>query len=295
MTGLRLLTALLLAASFVLIGPSPVRAADDDAATTIVPSRAPAEKSPSLVRNKYFLKKGRVEFTPRFGYISNNALNDEFTAGLGVTYHLSERLGIEASFDYGVIGGTQNTKQLAIAVLRLLDSSFRLESVDPAAFVSVSAIWSPMYGKINPFSSAVINLDFFFIFGLGYGNEHVEMLSYFNDGVSEQAQLAQQSQINHLFMMNFGFGAKVFVTKWMSLRLDGRLYLTWDNVLNYDEDQAAATNRELGSLANRLTCDDASIPANEKACKTVFPTTLVLSAGVSFWTPQQARHRAARK
>jgi outer membrane beta-barrel protein len=294
MSGHRLLTALLLAASFVLIGPTHARA-DDEAATTIVPTRAPTEKFPSLVRNKYFLKKGRAEFTPRFGYISNNALNDEFTAGLAVTYHLSERLGIEAAFDYGVLGGTKNTKQLAIAVLRLLDTSFRLESVDPAVFVSVSAIWSPMYGKINPFASAVINLDFFFIFGIGYGNEHVEMLSYFNDGVEETAELAQAAQLNHLFMINFGFGTKVFVTKWMSLRLDGRIYLTTDQVLNYDDDQGAATNRELGNLANRITCDDASIPANEKACKTVFPATLVLSAGVSFWTPQQARHRASRK
>lgn len=295
MTGLRLLTALLLAASFVLIGPAHVSAADDEAASTIVPTRAPAEKFPSLVRDKFFLKTGRVEITPRFGYISNNALNDEFTAGIGVTFHLSERIGIEGAFDYGVLGGTQNTKQLAVAVLRLLDNNFRLESVDPAAFASVSAIWSPMYGKINPFSSAVINLDFFFIFGLGYGNENIEMLSYYNDGVSERAELAQEAQLNHLFMLNFGFGAKVFMNKWLSLRLDGRLYLTWDSVLNYDEDLAAATNRNLGPLANRLTCDDASIDANQKACKTVFPTTFVLSAGISFWTPNKATRRSARK
>jgi len=292
MTGPRLLTALLLAASFVLTGPSPARA-DDEGTTTVVPTRAPAEKFPSLVRNKYFLKKGRAEFTPRFGYISNNALNDEFTAGLAITYHLSERIGIEAAFDYGVLGGAANTKQLALAVLRLLDRSFRLESVDPAMFVSVSAIWSPMYGKINPFSSAVINLDFFFIFGVGYGNEHIEMLGLSTDEFgAEQAQLAQ-TEINHLFMVNFGFGAKVFVTKWMSLRLDGRLYLTADSILNYDDGPEA--NSGLDDLANRLTCDDTNIPASARACKTVFPTTLVLSAGVSFWTPQQARHRARRK
>jgi len=280
-----------LALTFLLGTPTLAAAAesDDSGASSIVSSRAPKEKRPLLVRNKFFYKRGRFEITPRFGYVSNNALNSEMMLGAAFTYHFSDRLGIEVAGDYAFLGGTANTKQLAIAVLRLLDANFRLESVDPGAFVSVSAIWYPMYGKINPFSMAVINLDFFFVLGIGYGNETIEMLSYVTDGTSESAALAT-NDVNHLLQFNFGFGAKIFLTKWLSLRLDGRLYLTWDNVLNFDEESAAATNRNLGALANRLTCDDPTI--EEKSCKIVFPTTVVLSAGVGFWMPGD---KAARR
>jgi len=262
-------------------GPTTANAAGDD--DQIVPTRSPVDKRPTLVRNKFFYKKGRFELTPQFGYISNNALNDEVMAGLAATYHITDKFGVELNGNYAFLGGEGNTKQLAIAVLRLLDRSLRLESVDPATFITVSAVLSPMYGKLNPFGLAVVNLDFFFVAGLGYGNEHIEMLNYaVDDAQREVAQLAVDRQINHMFLAHFGFGAKFFITKWLSLRLDARWYLTVDQVLNFDEDTAAQTNRNLGPLANRLSCDDASVDA---ACKTVFPSSFVLGAGVSFWLP----------
>jgi len=274
-----LICSLVVGALAFASAPATASAADDD---TIVPTRSPVDKRPTLVRNKFFYKKGRVELSPQFGYISNNALNDEIMVGLGATYHITDKFGVELSGNYALLGGEANTKQLAIAVLRLLDRSLRLESVDPAAFVTVSAVLSPMYGKLNPFGLAVVNLDFFFVAGVGYGNEHVEMLNYAVDETgSEIAQLAIDKQINHNFLIHFGFGAKFFLARWLSLRLDARWYLTVDKVLNFDEDQAAATNRNLGPLANRLSCDDGS----EAACKTVFPSNFVLGAGLSFWLP----------
>jgi outer membrane beta-barrel protein len=309
-TRLRALIASLLALCFLAGTPTLAHAQEDDdgpSGATIVRTRAPKDKRPQLVRNKFFIKKSRIEIAPRFGYISNNALNSEVMLGLGVTYHFTERLGLEVAGDFAFLSGTSNTKSLAIAVLRLLDPSFRLESVDPTAFVTASAIWYPMYGKINPFATAVINLDFFFVFGVGWGMEQVEMLAYepqescADPGESsgctpgtEGRSLGQAPQANHLLVFNFGFGAKVYLAKSVSLRLDGRLYITWDSILNFDEDQAAATNRNLVALANRLTCDDPAI--TEKACKVVFPTSLVLSAGLGFWAPGDAvARRAAEK
>ncbi len=280
---------------------------DDSSGTTIVRTRAPEPKRPTKVRNKFFIKAKRFEITPRFGYISNNALNSEMMLGLGLTYHINERVGVEVAADYAFLGGTGNTKNLALAVLRLLDASFRLESVDPGLFAMASLVWYPMYGKINPFSSAVINLDFFFVLGLGYGNEQIEMLAHeiqescADPGetigctpLSEGQSLGAEPQLNHLFMFNFGFGAKVYLAKMVSLRLDGRLYLTWDQVLDFDSEEAAAQNRNLGALANRLTCHDQNAGA---ACKTVFPTSFVLSAGLSFWVPgdKAARRNAGER
>ena len=275
-----LLTCLAVALS-LFVAPAAAHAEDDD----VVATRAPSERREALVRNKFFYKRGRFEITPQFGYISSSPLNNEVLAGLSLTYHLSDNFGVELNGSYALLGGQQNTKQLAIAVLRLLDTSLRLESVDPGAFVTLSAVLSPMYGKLNPFGLAVINLDFFFLAGIGYGNEQVEMLNYTVDEFNrEGAALAVDPITNHLFMFHFGFGAKIFVSKWFSLRLDGRLYLTWDQVLSYDDDTAAATNRNIDAVqANRLACHSNS--GIEAACKTVFPTTLVLGVGGSFWLP----------
>jgi len=275
-----LLTCLAVTLS-LLIAPQSARAADDD----VVGTRAPSDKRSTMVHNKFFYKRGRFEITPQFGYVGSSPLNNEVMAGLALTYHVTDKFGVELNGNYAFLGGQANTKQLAIAVLRLLDSSLRLESVDPGAFVTLSAVISPMYGKLNPFGLAVINLDFFFVAGVGYGNENIEMLNYtVNEFNQEGAALAVDPQINHMFLLHFGFGAKVFVSRWFSLRLDARLYLTWDRVLSYDDDESAATNRNLDAVsANRLACHSGS--GLNAACKTVFPTTLVLGVGGSFWVP----------
>ncbi|MCO4768810.1 MAG: outer membrane beta-barrel domain-containing protein [Deltaproteobacteria bacterium] len=275
-----LLTCLAVALS-LLGAPTAAQAADDD----VVATRAPTDKRQTLVRNKFFYKRGRFEITPQFGYISSSPLNNEVLAGLSLTYHVTDKFGVELNGSYAFLGGQANTKQLAIAVLRLLDTSLRLESVDPGAFVSLSAVFSPMYGKLNPFGLAVINLDFFFVAGVGYGNEQIEMLNYTVDEFNrEGAALAVDPVTNHMLMFHLGFGAKIFVSKWFSLKLEGRLYLTWDEVLSYDDDASAAANRNLDALeSNRLACHDSSNTG--AVCKTVFPTTLVLGVGGSFWLP----------
>jgi outer membrane beta-barrel protein len=310
---LPLLAALALGAALLVPPPAFAQADDDSGTATIVRTRAPITKRQPLVRNKYFVKARRLEITPRFGYISNNALNSEILLGLGLTYHFSERIGIEVAGDYAPLGGTSNTKNLALAVLRLLDASFRLESVDPGLFTTVSLIWYPMYGKLNPFAIAVINLDFFFQFGIGYGNEQIEMLAHepveqcMDPGENpslgcdfgfEGQSLGVEPRINHLFLLNFGFGAKIYLAKMLSLRLDARLYVTTDAVLDFDTEEAAAQNRGLGQLANRLDCNIDPQTGDQfkadAACKTVFPTSFVLSVGMSFWVPgDKAARRSA--
>jgi outer membrane beta-barrel protein len=269
----------------------------DDDGGNIVATRAPKPKRESQVRAKFFTKAKRVEITPQFGFISNNALNNEVMAGLAVTGHFSDRIGLEIAGNYALLGGTANTKNLAIAVMRVIpDASFKLESVDPGLFLTTSLLWSPMYGKINPAGMAVINLDFFFAFGLGYGNESIEMLSCpAGCPGRSQVQMAQK-YLNHLFLLDFGFGARVFASKGFSLKLDARLYVTTDRILDYETPEKRAMNDNLGDLANRTDCDAKAghTQGEDIFCKTVFPSTLVLGVGGSFWAPGDKAARAAR-
>lgn len=291
--------------SLLMAVPVAVHAQDEEDSEdngSIVPSRAPTDKRELKVRNKFFIKGKRLEITPQIGIITNNPLNDEVTFGAAVTYHFNERFGLEFNGSYAALGGTGNTKSLSTAVLSLLPQQDRLESIDPAAFLTLSAVWTPMYGKINPFGLAVINLDFFFYAGLGYGNEFVEMLNCPNCNVGDptvaisNAESGPNGQLNHLFLINFGFGVNVFVTKWLSLRVDLRVLLTYDEVLNFDDDQARETNRNLAGgaypLLNRLDCHPDGTPA---VCKADFPSTFILNIGGSFWVPGDRAVRSKQK
>jgi outer membrane beta-barrel protein len=287
----RTLVGVLLAAG--LVGSSQARAAGDEPApaadgergsSTVVASRVPKLR-PLKVRNKFFLKTSRLEITPQIGYITTNALNDEMLVGAAVTYHFDERAGFEVMGSYGVLGGTNNTKDLALAVLRLKSDDYRLESVDPGLFLTGSLVWTPMYGKINPFGLAVINLDFYFVLGLGYGLETVEMLKYeeFDEFGRESASLATEAQPNHLFLIDVGFGAEIYASRSFSLRLEGRVYLTFDQILDPTTDLARARMNAIGPLVNRLSCDTEPDPG--EFCRTAVPATLALSVGGSFWVP----------
>ncbi len=301
----RLSTVAALIIALLFSTPAASFAQDDggDDAGEIVPTRAPEEKRAVKVRNKFFIKRNRLEITPQVGIVTNNPLNDEVTFGAALTYHFTERFGIEFNGSYAALGGSANTKNLSTAVLSLLPPQDRLESIDPAALLTLSAVWTPMYGKINPFGMAVINLDFFFLFGLGYGNEFVEMLSCpdcarGNPAVEvANAFDSPNGELNHLFMLNFGLGVNVFVTKWLSLRVDMRVLLTYDQVLNYDDDSAREANRNLASpqggnpLLNRISCH-----TNDQAvCKADFPSTFIINIGGSFWVPGDRAVRSKSK
>ena len=301
----RLSTIAAFALALLLFIPCASHAQDDgdDDGGEIVATRAPADKRPVKVRNKFFVKAKRLEITPQIGIITNNPLNDEVTFGAALTYHFTERFGVEFNGSYAALGGAANTKNLSTAVLSLLPPQDRLESIDPATFLTFSAVWTPMYGKINPFGMAVINLDFFFLFGLGYGNEFVEMLSCpecarGNPAVEvANAFDSSMGELNHLFLINFGLGVNVFVTKWLSLRVDLRVLLSYDQVLNYDDDSAREANRNLASpqggnpLLNRISCH-----SNDQAvCKADFPSTFIINIGGSFWVPGDRAVRSKSK
>ena len=64
------------------------------------------------------------------------------------------------------------------AAVTAANDDFRLEATDPGLFATLNLMWSPLYGKINPFGMAVVNLDLYFSIGGGYGFEQVELLQF---------------------------------------------------------------------------------------------------------------------
>lgn len=294
-----LLLALLVAVFVPVISANGASGDDDDGGTTtVVESRGPLD-SGLKVRSKFFRKKGRVEFTPNFGYITNNEFNQDFTGGLDVSFHLSERFAIEIGGAYAFLGGS-NQKDLSLAVLKLTEE-YLLEATDPGAFIHGGILWSPMYGKINPMGLAVINLDFFFALGLGYLYEEVEMLTVdwredspnFGKSIVATPDLPDWQAVldgpatfqNHLFAVHLGFGVKIFASRGFSLRIDGRFYLAPDRILDFKDPDAAQDNQLLISgekpELNRLDCHGSSA-----ACVLTLNSSFVVSVGGSIWVPK---------
>ena len=287
--GSMLLAVLVTLALGVTSADGAQRDDDDDGGTTIVESRGPSD-SGLKVRNKFFRKRGRVEFTPNFGYITNNEFNTDVLGGLDVAFHISERFAIEIGGSYAFLGGS-NQKDLSLAVLKLTEE-YLLEATDPGAFIHAGVLWSPMYGKINPMGIAVINLDFFFALGLGYYYEEVEMLTVDYDpetgtGTSVIAHDGKARYKNHLPALHLGIGMKIFAGRGFSLRLDGRFYMSFDSILDFKDPEAAETNQSLISGSNpipelnRLDCH-----GSDAACVLTLNSTFVVSLGGSIWVPK---------
>ena len=286
-----LLLALMVTLSFVVTNAHGASGDDDDeGGTTIVTTRGPEDRG-LKVRNKFFHKRGRLEITPTFGFISNNEFNTDMTGGVDFAIHLTERFAIEFGGKYAFLGGS-NQKDLSLAVLKLTEEYF-LEATEPGAFVHAGILWSPMYGKINPMGLAVINLDFFFALGFAYVYEEVELLQInWDTGSSEVAfddnKGVPASYQNHLPALHLGFGMKIFATRGFSLRLDGRFYLSPDKILDFSNAGNADTNQTLigGSnpnpYLNRLDCDNNS----GAACVLTMNTTFLVSIGGSIWVPK---------
>ncbi len=285
----------------LMFSSTTARAADDGSdddgggedSGTIVSTRAPKEKSPLKVRNKFFSKARRLEIAPFFGLITNNAFNQDLVGGMALAYHFNERFALEVQGQYGFLSGHKNQKGLAVAVLQLLqrDQGFLLEATDPGLAASLNLLWSPMYGKINPMGIAVINLDFFFLLGVGYISESVEMARLATaeemaaEGDSNPIRI-QSATNNGLLSVNLGLGIKIFVSRSFALRLDGRFYLSLDKTLDYSNADNAASNHRLDpEFANRLSCDG-DTGQSVARCTTTLQNSFVLTVGGSIFVPK---------
>lgn len=274
-----LLLTLLMASSLIVEpawGAKDDAGDDEDSGTTIVMSRAPT-RAGLKVRSKFFSKKGRVEITPNVGFVTNNPYNTDITGGLDVAIHISERFAIEVGGMYAFLGAT-NQKDLAAAVTSLTDPKL-LEATEPGAFAHVGVLWSPMYGKINPMGVAVISLDFFIAAGIGYAYEEIELLQI-DDSYTKAVRV--DNFANHLVPFHLGFGMKIFASRGFSIRIDGRFYLSIDQILDFKNPQSAQDNRTLPDDANRLLCgQDPSA-----RCVTNLNNTFIVSLGGSIWAPK---------
>ena len=273
----------------------------------VVGTRAP-DRTGAPVLNKFFVKNKRLEIdVPIIGYLGSNPFIDDLHLGMGLAYHFNERLALEVAASYGIMGlvsGENNFKKIVDAAVGLVNDTadiFRLETSDPELQASVSVLWSPMYGKLNPFGLAVINLDFYFFGGVGAVTDRVKLarldLAKAGElGILEAVHDPEQGGIRPSFMVNIGAGLKIYVTRSFALRVDARFYLTAPRVPDYRDESNRSINQQFegaeGRPPNRIDCSGNTSVA-PAACVTTLNSTFIISVSPSFWVPKAPERQKA--
>ncbi len=250
----------------------------------LAPPALADEPGPDALHDRWIRRAGSVELSPRLSPFGSTRFNEDFVVGLTGDVWLTEWLGIEANVSLFPLGGPDhhNETGLSLAILRLLASDFRLEAVERHAAWTLSVALLPLWGHLAPPLAPPAGVDLLVALGAGVELDAIELLAHDGVvGIDEHADRTSAEPWVHP-VLNLVVGSRLWLSRHLALRVEGRLLGGPVTVLDFSEDRAAATNRELGPTATRLTCDDDSVPDAAKACTTAWEGSFTVELGLDF-------------
>jgi outer membrane beta-barrel protein len=153
------------------------------------------------VHQRLFIKAGRHELSASGGLYAADLLSSTYVLQGAYTFHITESLGIEASFGY-----SRANSELVRIVER--EGGASLIRTDTPVYVYLGhVLWSLAYGKVRWFSGGISRFDFYFALG---------------GGVTD-------NQTARGLTLSAGFGLKFYLSSWFAIRLDVR-----DNVMQQE-------------------------------------------------------------
>jgi outer membrane beta-barrel protein len=241
-----------------LLASPAARAADSPGAVALEDYSA-GKRPPKAIENRYFLKEGRFELAPHFGYVPNNPMAVRYVVGGFLTYHLNETISFGADVAYSPDLGEKDLKGL---VSVLLDRAFNaasngssdfqqpLDKVTLAADFGVN--WAPIYGKINLLGETVVNFDFYLFAGAGSFTKtnYIAVYDASTAASGDVVALEPAAEPNETkFGPVIGLGQNYFITQSLALKLDARSAFYVDQKPQYDPDVPVTEQR----LVNNFT------------------------------------------
>ena len=152
-----------------------------------------------------FIKSLRHEVFIFGGVYANDIMGSAPLAGISYSFHLNEDFAMEVSFSY-----TRFSSTLTKPVENYTGYTI-LESHDAKIYAG-DLVWHPIHGKMMFLRSFIPHFDVYFSAGAG----------------------VTDSRISKGLTYNFGMGAKVFLTSWLSVRMDVRDHVYIQEVLSSD-------------------------------------------------------------
>jgi outer membrane beta-barrel protein len=152
-----------------------------------------------------FTKAGRHEISLFGGYYVSDLFDGTYLLGGAYTYHLTEDVGVEATFGYSRVRSSVASKLEADHAVAILPPDERTLQF------FADALWSPLHGKAQIFADTIVHFDIYGSLGVGLVDNSTSL------GAAGQA----------------GLGMKVFLGKAFAIRLDIRDYVYRQQVLAY--------------------------------------------------------------
>jgi outer membrane beta-barrel protein len=166
-----------------------------------------AKKRGRRTDQRDFVKSARHELTVQGGYYVSDLLDGTFVVGAAYTYHLTEDVGVEASFGYSQIRSSVASRLEQDRGVTILPKEDRVY----LAFTDL--VWSPIHGKMRFFADSIVHFDIHGAVGVGV--------------IDNATSLGAAGQ--------FGVGMKVLLGKSWAVRLDVRDHLYKQQVLQVSQ------------------------------------------------------------
>jgi len=179
-------------------------------------NQAEFEKQEGLVvRNKLYYKPGKFEFAATAGLMPYDDVNNQYFLGGKATWHLSDYWAWEMVDAQKAFASTSNW------VKSLVDEKniSNLQTAQLNYLATTNLVFSPFYGKVRMFGSALVYFDLYAVAGAGFAGTKTVKLS---DGSPEATVRTGLDPV-----VDFGIGFKFFLNPSMGLVLDLRDYLTF--------------------------------------------------------------------
>ncbi len=192
--------------------------AGDDSSTS---SRAPQAAGPKLsevneeiyaVQQIYALRNNRLELMPSFGFTLNDPYVSHPNIGIGLNYWITNVLAIGANVNW--YRGLENESDVNFHVRRAARLATRPTNFQFGA--SLNFTYVPVYGKFSMFNRYIFQWDAYVVGGVGVMNTRPVPVV---DPAFRSFDYSYK-----LSIINPGLGFRVFLSKWLTVFMEGRMY-----------------------------------------------------------------------
>ncbi len=162
-----------------------------------------AKKRGRRASEREFVKQARHELTFQGGYYVSDLLDGTFVVGGAYTYHITEDLGVEASFGYSKVRSSiakrlENDRSITV-----------LPPEDRVFLIFTDLVWAPVHGKFRLFADSIVHFDLYGAAGVGV--------------IDNSTSFGAAGQL--------GLGARIWLSPSWALRVDVRDQLYRQQIL----------------------------------------------------------------
>jgi outer membrane beta-barrel protein len=193
----------------------------------------------TVVRNRLYTVKGRLEVAPHVGFTMVNRLTDHWNFNLSVGWNMGETLALEVRGGYALSRHTGLARQVGEHLLQRNPNSEVQITSDLRNLWEMKANglagirWAPLYGKISLMAELPVHFQAYLWAGGGGGTFHRESIVFCQGGVDRAAGTCANwfTEDKVTWIASGAAGLRFFTHPGGGLRVEVRNYVWPDSFL----------------------------------------------------------------